>query len=47
MQTTAKASLTERDPHELRAGLTSEPGHVQVLGTWETDNAGSHSGGKA
>ena len=47
MQTMATASLTERDPCGLRAGLASKPGHVQVLGTWEADNRSSHGGGKA
>ena len=47
MQTTATIRLIERDPHGLQAVLTREPGHFQVLGTWETDNGSSHRGGKA
>ena len=47
MQIVITTRLLGRNPHGLRAGLTREPGHVQVLGTLGTDNGSSHGGGKA
>ena len=47
MQNVTMTMLIDRDPHGLRAGLASESGVVQVLGTWETDRSSSRRGGKA